>query len=192
MKTAYFPATGEIQAAGSHIDHLALEGLSLIDGFYPPGTGYVNAGVFVPYTTEQLEAREARKPKSVWSNTSMSWESQKTLDELKESKWISIKEARNAAEFGTFYWDGSGFDGDSTSLARLQLAALGATLNPSQVVDWTLADNTVRSLTATDILGVMAAYGLHVNTTHETGRTLRESIEAATTPAEVEAVQWPD
>lgn len=35
------------------------------------------------------------------------------------------------------------------------------------------------------------ALGVHVGAQHATARTLRAAIEAATTVAEVEAVEWP-
>jgi hypothetical protein len=57
-------------------------------------------------------------------------------------------------------------------------------------IDWTLADNTVRTLSGADMIAVGQALGQHVAACHIKARALREQINAATTVAEVEAVVW--
>lgn len=111
-------------------------------------------------------------------------------DKLKE-----IHSIRDSKEYGGFSWDGSLFDSDPQSQLRIQggvqLANMSAMSGQPFSIDWTLADNTVRTLSGADMIAVGMALAAHVQTVHATGRALRAQIEAATTAAEVEAVVWP-
>ena len=117
------------------------------------------------------------------------------MSEARAEAWSRIKSARESVEFGPFVWGGQTFDGDSESQRRIQGAAQLATLAQATgqpfSIDWTLADNTQATLTATEMIGVGVALGQHVNGAHGIARTLRTQIDAATTPEELEAIQWP-
>ena len=101
-----------------------------------------------------------------------------------------IKQARSSAEFGGFTWDGSPFDSDAISQSRIQGALQLAAMAPGFTIDWTLANNSVRNLSAADLANVGAALGMHVAAQHAKARLLRSQIEVATTVAEVDAVTW--
>jgi len=126
----------------------------------------------------------------VWSESGMQWIDPRQLDELKAAQWEAIKVARDAAEFSSFVWDGSEFDADALSQQRIIGAAQLAEINPTYEVDWTLANNNVRTLNATQMKSVGVALGAHVNAQHVKARGLRQQIQAATTREEVEAVTW--
>ena len=51
-------------------------------------------------------------------------------------------------------------------------------------------NNGTRSLSADDMIAVGMALGAHINEQHVRARQLREQIEAATTPEQVQAVRW--
>lgn len=126
------------------------------------------------------------------------WETKQWVHNLSEARaqaWARIKSARESVEFGPFVWGGQTFDGDSESQRRIQGAAQLATLAQATgqpfSIDWTLADNTQATLTAAEMIGVGMALGQHVNGAHGIARTLRTQIDAATTPEELEAIQWP-
>lgn len=106
----------------------------------------------------------------------------------------SITRARDSAEFGFFTWDGSRFDANERSQARiqgaLQLATLALATGGAFTVDWTLADNTVRTLSAQDFVGVGQALAAHVEAAHVKARALKAQIDAATSLEEVAAVVW--
>ena len=53
-----------------------------------------------------------------------------------------------------------------------------------------IADNTVRTLSATDMLAVGTAMGVHISTQHALSRIKRNSIDAATTVDEVSLITW--
>jgi hypothetical protein len=57
-------------------------------------------------------------------------------------------------------------------------------------LDWTLADNTVQTFTATEYVQIGQALANHVSQCHERGRILRQQIQSATTEAELEAIVW--
>lgn len=106
-----------------------------------------------------------------------------------------IKRDRDLAEFGLLVWDGSTFNADPQSQARIQ----GAALLAAQAVqrgeqlrrEWTLADNSVRSLDAEELLALGRALGEQVDSAHATARALRAAIDTAQTVGEVDAVAWP-
>ena len=130
-------------------------------------------------------------PGWVWDDDTLKWVDGRTLDDLKAAKWEEIKAARSNAEYGGFSWDGSEFDSDAASQQKIMGASQLAGLDPDNfLVDWTLKDNTVRTLNAADMNAVGAALGQHVNSQYVKARNLRQQIESATTKAEVEAIAW--
>lgn len=117
-----------------------------------------------------------------------------TLEAAKIMRWAVIKVYRDAAEFGSFTWDGSTFDSDQISQSRIQGAVQLAQLALSQgqpfSIDWTLADNTSRTLNAIQMISVGVDMGEHINACHMKARMLREQINAATTKEELDVIQW--
>jgi hypothetical protein len=57
-------------------------------------------------------------------------------------------------------------------------------------IDWTLADNSVRTLNQADMIAVGVALGQHVQTQFTKAQALRLQIETASTPEQVAAVVW--
>ena len=113
-----------------------------------------------------------------------------SLDKAKELKWNEMKLARDTTVYSPFVWDGSTFDADPTSQQRIAGAVQLATLDQDFTVDWTLANNTVRTLTAANMIAVGVALGQAVNAAYEKGRLLRNTINAATTVDAVMAITW--
>lgn len=191
------PDTGEIMRSGFEAVVPEEAGLVCIEGVGTWGTHWVCNGVVTPYTQEQRAAKASGRPSDsqAWDNQSMSWIDTRTLDSRKASRWAAIKSARGTYEFGGFTWDGSTFDSDEVSQARImgavQMAVLAKAANQPFSIAWTLADNTVRTLTGDDMIAVGLALGTHVGTAHAIGRSLRAAIEAASTAGQVEAVTWP-
>jgi hypothetical protein len=105
--------------------------------------------------------------------------------------WSLIKRARSSMEYGAFVWDGSTFDADVESQRRiaaaLQLAMLAP---PGYSIVWTLADNSTRTLTLDDLIGVSAKLAQDVSGFHDHARKLRQMLEQATTVDEVNAITW--
>jgi hypothetical protein len=132
------------------------------------------------------------KPNSwaVWDWATNTWTDPRPLTEVKAAKWIQIKDARNQAEYGGFTWNSHTFDSDPVSQQRISGAVQLSQIVPNYSVDWTLKDNSIVTLTASDMLAVGIALGQHVASTHQTARILREQIEQATTNSQVDAITW--
>ena len=120
------------------------------------------------------------------------WTDVRDLEQKKADKWGQIKATRDSIEHGGFTWDGSTFDSDLASQNKIIGAVqLANVTGPTFTIDWTLANNSVRALSAADMVEVGKTLGLHVSTQHTIARGLRQQIEAATTAQQVEAIAWP-
>lgn len=120
------------------------------------------------------------------------WEDPRTLNDFKADKWAQVKACRDAQEFGPFSWGALTFDGDAESKSRLSLAAMAAqaAIASGQVweVDWTLADNSTVTLSATDVIGVVQSMGANITAAHQNARIKRAAIEASQTIEELDAI----
>jgi hypothetical protein len=116
------------------------------------------------------------------------------LEGTKDEHWRALKTARTAFESGGFEWDGSLFDSDQRSQSRIQgavqLAMLAQAQGQAFEIDWTLADDTVRTLNAADVLAVGGALAAHVMNAHAIGRAARAAVTAATSVESVLAVAY--
>lgn len=130
-----------------------------------------------------------------WDAQAGRWRHELTFAGRKAAKWDEIKAARAAAEFGGFAWDGSIFDCDELAQSRIQggvlLAMQAEAVGAPFEIDWTLADNTVRTLAGAGMIAAGLAMGGHVSAQHEIARALRAAIDAALTAEQLEAVIWP-
>jgi len=126
-----------------------------------------------------------------WNTETATWDDLRSLDFFRARKWDEIKSQRTKAEYAGFTWDGSRFDSDQLSQQRITGAVSLAMLSTEFTIDWTLADNTVRTLSQTSMIQAGVALGTHVATQFAIGVALRNQIYAATTTAEVEAIAWP-
>lgn len=184
--------TGSGEAATDDIDQIAkLPGETVIPDVDPP------AGFSTIHRYADGQVIDTGQPLIApaegwaWNSTSFAWYDARTLEAVKAAQWEIIKAARSEAEYGGFTWDGSTFDSDALSQQKIIGASQMASLNPSVfLIDWTLADNTVRTLSAADMNAVGVALGEHVNTQYVHARVLRQQIEDATTKEEVMAITW--
>lgn len=112
------------------------------------------------------------------------------LTRARADKWAEIKTARESAEYGGFSIGVDMYDSDAVSQSRIQGAVIKAMRDPTMSIDWTLADNTIKTLSASEIIDMGDALAAHVMTQHEKARYFRSQIEAATTQAELDAILW--
>ena len=187
MNFFLYDDTGRIHEAGYCPDSMfelqARPGLHLGKGEAGFNTHYVVNGLPVAIPPKPSEEYH-------FDYSSKTWVDPRSLEDHKTAQWALIKAARNEAEFGGFTWDGSVFDSDQVSQARIQGAVLLATDNPNFVVDWTLADNTVRSLTADDLIAISQALGEHVALQHSRARDARALLDQATSISEVQSISF--
>tara|TARA_B110000858_G_scaffold186291_1_gene229306 strand:- start:2110 stop:2712 length:603 start_codon:yes stop_codon:yes gene_type:complete len=112
------------------------------------------------------------------------------IAEARQKKWEEIRELRTFQEFSSFEFQGSQIESDEISQRRLQGAVQMAAINPSVIIDWTMEDNSVVSLTAPQIIDMGTALGAHVTATHSRGRILRQLISEAETEQQLELINW--
>lgn len=112
------------------------------------------------YTPAQ-KAAKAVTPNypAVWSNATMSWQDQRTLQQAKDDKWAAFKAAREQMLQAPLEWGGMTFDADYLSQQRLAnqvtrelLLERAGTTSPG--VEWTLADNTETHLDPADVFDI--------------------------------------
>ena len=171
--------------------------LEVPEGVVPhPNVSYAYDGVVLSFSSEQTTHRQTRPSlHHEWDCATMGWLDTRSLEQHKTTKWAEIKATREATEFSGFTWDSSEFDSDAISQARIQgaviLAMQALAAEVPFAIDWTLKDNSVRSLTGMQVVAVGQALATHVGTQHEIARALRTAIESAVTQAEVETITWP-
>jgi hypothetical protein len=129
-------------------------------------------------------------PHHVFNYTTKQWDDPRTLADLKAAQWSLIKSARSQAEYAGFTWDGSTFDSDTLSQNRITGAVTLAQLSPGFTINWTLADNSTRTLNQADMIATGVALGVHVQTQFAKAQGLRLQIDAASTPGQVAVVVW--
>lgn len=112
------------------------------------------------------------------------------LTKAKAQKWDEMKAERKAEEFGTFTWNNWEFQCDADSQARIQAAVQSAIIDSTFTTTWTLGDNSTQSLNATQLKSMGQALADHVKASHDRGRIVRGQIDAATTQAGLEAINW--
>jgi hypothetical protein len=144
---------------------------------------YVDNGVFV-FFGEQQDAWH------IFDYATKQWVDPRTLQDHKTAKWTELKQARSQAEYAGFTWDGSVFDSNAISQQRITGAVTLAQMDTEFSINWTLADNTVRQLNATQMKEVGAALGVHVATQFARAQDLRTQLDAAQTAEQVAAVNW--
>lgn len=177
--------------------HTMVSGPSL-DGFAPPRDGdlaiLLEAPVSFPGYVDGTTYRaipQAPSPAHQWDWPSKTWVL--PLASAKEAKWEAVKAARDAQEFGTFSWNGLSFDGDRDAQRRLTVAleaAKEAIASSSEFSTfWKLADNTIISLSAQDVVAVYRACGEHnIRDNHAAAAIKYAQIQAATTIEELDAI----
>jgi hypothetical protein len=128
-----------------------------------------------------------------WSTKA--WIDPRTLADMKAQRWAEMKRHRNLLEASSFPYLGKRLDSDARSVARINTAvqAAQAALATGEpfAITWTCADNTTLALDSAGMLGAPVALALYADQLHQTCKTLRSQIDAATTPAQVQAVAWP-
>lgn len=160
-------------------------------------TAYLGAGgsAIVAYTAPQKAAKAARPDYDAdWSNVLMAWVDSRALLQAKNDQRAIIRLARESAESAGFSWDGSTFYSDPRSETRIigsvVLAIIASMASQPFSIDWTLSDDSVRTLDGADMIAVGVALGAHVDSIFTAERAQWVSIDAASTVDEVKAVAW--
>lgn len=116
------------------------------------------------------------------------------LDAMRKQHRARIKALRDAAEFGTFTYNGMVFDGDVNAQRRLggYISVSKSMLAAGQPYEqgFKLANNTWVTLSAQDFVNIEIAKVQQVANAFATAEALLMQIDAATTQEQMEAIQW--
>lgn len=142
-----------------------------IEKYLTTSEGDLQGGTYVPYVSET------------------------PLEDAKAKKWAQIKGDRVRAEDAGFEVPSLGvFQSDNESRQKIVGAGLAAKIAKDDgkpyTVDWTLADNSVISLNAEQMIEVGQDLLVYLDGVHQRSRRLYGLIEAATTVEDVEAINW--
>ena len=152
-------------------------------------------GEAVPVVVSRLPPRPDRVVEGAdwdWSDDAVDWVLLPTLDGLRARRWAALREQRNSLEVLPLRVDGMLFDVDERAVARIGLALKEAELTPGWSEPWTLADDSISTITAPVLMRVLLALAARGRRLHRAGRALRQRITEATTAAQIEAVTWPE
>lgn len=190
--TIYDKTTGEIlRNVSCSPDDLALQ--------YDPITqnvieGSINDTEF--YIQNNQPVAFPVKPSEVhtFDWTTKQWVDLRTLEQVKVTKWEALKKDRQAATEVPLVTPYGTFDADPRSQKAITDAVLMLqtlqNLGTPTVIDFTLADNSVVTLTTAQMVNVGLLLGQQVQAAHSKGRLKRQAIDAATTTEQVESVVW--
>ncbi|WP_305748493.1 DUF4376 domain-containing protein [Leptothrix discophora] len=131
---------------------------------------------------------------SVFDFQQQTWIDPRTLLEVQLAKWEEIKVSRSveidttmSTPYGPFQCRAEDRQNITDSIL---LAQTLTAMSQPVAIQWTLADNSVTTLDAAQMVTVGLLLGQKVQAAHAKARVLRTAIEAATTIAEVEAISW--
>lgn len=119
-----------------------------------------------------------------------------TLDEIKAAATREVNQRRDEIlQTLSVEWDGSVFDANPESRQYIIGAAASALANPANRFQWVLADNTVRELTASEILELGETVAQRVGAVILTARGAKDLVASASDEGAVasivEGITWP-
>lgn len=111
------------------------------------------------------------------------------LEVIKQRKIAELKYQRDKAEVEPIEYNGHSYDFDSKARDRISAAIIALELQgEGATIEWTTADNADTPVTANDLKMIIAAVAVRSNKLHIAYRAAKETVETATTAADVEAV----
>lgn len=121
------------------------------------------------------------------------------LTVLRARQLAAINTERDRREESGFPYRGMLLDSNPRSVQRITTAVLAAqvALSTGQPysIDWTCADNSTLSLDAAGVIGMPVALAQHAAELHAHARTLKMTVEAAGSEAELDTIDihagWP-
>lgn len=111
------------------------------------------------------------------------------LEEVQAAKLAEMKATRDTLETEPVEYNGNRYDYDEKARDRINAAIIALDIS-GQNIEWTTADNTNVLVTADDLRGVVANVAVRSNELHTAYRTAKAQVEAATTKAEIDAINF--
>lgn len=193
---AYETTTGRITRSGfcpdGHEEGQAMSGEVILIGDGTDKGHYVSNGAIHAYTPAELTARTTLPEGWIWKMPERIAVDARLLNQAKEIAWERIKQSRSTAETKPFTFNGQLYDANIEKIGgAVQMALIAQVAGAPFSIDWTLADNTVVVLNAQQMIGVGVSLGQSIAAIYDTARSLRTTINNATTAQAVDAIVWP-
>lgn len=113
------------------------------------------------------------------------------LENVKQRKIMELKRQRDTAEVAPIAYNGHSFDYDDKARDRINAAIIALSLQGEGAkISWTTADNEDAEVTAQDLRMIIAAVAVRSNALHTAYRVAKAQVEAATTKAEIDAINF--
>ena len=198
--TNYDASTGEIHSSGfapdgTESDFIAPGCAQFIGAAFSAEHHYFADGAPVPYTAEQAtRKRMPRLGAGAWSNAAMDYADARTLAQAQHQARVRIQRAAMTAEYGSFSWNGETWSADPVSAGRIRSQVM-RTLNPygaRAAGDVLTSTGTAVGLDNAAVQQLGEALEAHVEAVQVQHLARLQAIEAATTVAQADAVQWSD
>ncbi len=166
-------------------------GLTVREGEANPIRQYydIATGTVVDYDDATVLRRFAARPGFRWSLGQ--WVDDRTLDQAKFQKLNEIRLAAIASATGGFVAGGFNWDSDLATQQRMQLTwqDMKEADGPTSVT-WHTKEGDSKTLTPAQFKALARALRNHLAQQQDRAATLRETINAATTVAQVAAISW--
>lgn len=114
----------------------------------------------------------------------------RTLTQIKDDKWALIKDSRANVDYTPIVVGAYTYDADEVSRARIQNTIQLMLLSdpPTATVSWTLANNSVVTITRAQLIAVGMAIWSRTVAAFNQGQALRDEVYASANQAAVDAV----
>lgn len=113
------------------------------------------------------------------------------IENVKQRKILMLKRQRDTAEVEPIEYNGHSFDYDDKARDRINAAIIALDVQGEGAkISWTTADNEDAVVTAQDMRMIIAAVAVRSNKLHTAYRTAKAQVEAATTKAEIDAINF--
>lgn len=113
------------------------------------------------------------------------------LENVKQHKIMELKRQRDTAEVEPIEYNGHLYDYDSKARDRISAAIIALDVQGEGAkISWTTADNEDVCVTAADLRAIVAAVAVRSNLLHIAYRKAKAQVEAATTKAEIDAINF--
>ena len=113
------------------------------------------------------------------------------IENVKQRKILMLKRQRDVAEVEPIAYNGHLYDYDSKARERINAAIIALDQQGADAaIAWTTADDNDVTVTAADLRAVIAAVAMRSNALHTAYRVAKAQVEAATTKAEIDAINF--
>jgi hypothetical protein len=189
----YATATGEVRRAVRATNSEMVQGMCALGENFLEASAGVNDSTHYVQDSALVAFPAKPHPTATWDWTTKTWSTD--LVAAKKAKWEGMKAARLEAEYGGFTFQTNEYASDVLSAAKIvaYFTMAKAILDAGQTFQapWILKDGeTIVMLNANELVQLGKAFVTFLRDLNEQLRQRRQSILAATTLAQVDAVVW--